>query len=448
MKKSHTIFTLIAIVLLIFSCKSLERKEEQNRILSFENIFKLNPKDDINLANWGAYLEQKKKYKEALEKYQMAIDVAEKPTFGYYYHIGRMLEKVGKEKEAIAFYEQALMANVEQGNNNTEYIYRYLANLYEKYGDITQKEDLYRRATANDPTGKIYFFNWAITLMKLDRFDEAIEKCKKVLELDANYLTAYNAWWQALTWQNKNEEALELCKQVSELHPDYAFTYSTWGLILYKQGKNEEAMEQLVKAVLLNPADAVAWCNYGSVLFNLKHYEEAIIKYQKSLSLGLVCSNATHNLATSYFYAGKYDQAEVSFQKAVKVNPSLSLTYLNWGQMLSKQEKYKDAIKKFNKAIALSPDDTNVYYFLGETFNKMKQYDKAICQFERVVELKKDIDSKVYIGWDESIEGLKLRGDQQYDRKREVLKNELEKYKQKDSSEKDENLLRLYTKYL
>ncbi|NQX83526.1 MAG: tetratricopeptide repeat protein, partial [Mycoplasmataceae bacterium] len=93
------------------------------------------------------------------------------------------------------------------------------------------------------------------SLLDKKRNEEAIEKFKKVTEINPKYSNAYFNWGFSLDKLENFDEAIEKFKKVTEINPKYSNAYSNWGIALIDlgntlndSGKSNEAIEKFNEA--------------------------------------------------------------------------------------------------------------------------------------------------------------------------------------------------------
>jgi len=88
-----------------------------------------------------------------------------------------------------------------------------LATLDYRNGDYHKAIKKYGLAAIVKPNSQRTYNAWGSCLSHLGRYDEAILKFKKSLEVDPNYGLAYLNWSLVLFWQQKKLEAEELIRE-------------------------------------------------------------------------------------------------------------------------------------------------------------------------------------------------------------------------------------------
>ena len=195
---------------------------------------------------------------------------------------------------------------------------------------------------------------WGLALDSQKKYDEAIAKFRKAIELDPKYAYPYNGWGFVLLNQKRYDEAIAKYQKALELDPKFASPYDGWGHVLYDQKKYDEAIAKYQKAIELDPKFAIPYNNWGVVLYSQQKYEEAIAKYQKAIDLDPKLANTYNNWGNALLNQKKYDEAVAKYQKAIELDPKFALPYANWAIVLRAQGRNDEATAKSDKAGELS----------------------------------------------------------------------------------------------
>ncbi|MFC1563071.1 tetratricopeptide repeat protein, partial [candidate division KSB1 bacterium] len=181
-----------------------------------------------------------------------------------------------------------------------------------------------------------YNYNWALAAHYLNRFDEAANRYKEVLEMDPNYYNAYLNYGAVLFRQKKLKEALAIYEtakkrfKTADLYYNIAFTMDKLGLY-------DEAISHYKEVLKMVPNYYKAYLNYGEVLFKKGQFEEALA----------VCESAKQRFKT----------------------PEL---YLNTALVLEKLRRYSEAIQNVKTALILNPELPDATEFLYQLYQKVE----------------------------------------------------------------------------
>lgn len=272
--------------------KEKKKKDEENKKKREEEAFEklpeeekkkvLNKREAVEFKNKGNELYKEKKFDEAIEQYNKAIEldpmemsfltnkaavVLEKGDLDGCLELCREAIKLGKSnyadyglvakafarmgnaylkhkryQEAIDYYTKAQLekkSNVvarkmkiaqKKLKETTEAEYRdpekakvAKAEGNEKFksGDFPGSIKAYTEAIMRDPECAVYFNNRAAAYMKLMDFGRAMDDCKKALVIDPKYLKAYSRKGNIELFLKEYHKALETFKQGLEIDPEH-----------------------------------------------------------------------------------------------------------------------------------------------------------------------------------------------------------------------------------
>jgi tetratricopeptide (TPR) repeat protein len=269
-----------------------------------------------------------------------------------YNNLGEALLYQGKYKEAIEKYEKAVEIDPENARSHNDWGYALLKQ--KKYKEAIKK---LKKAIKIDPYYAHPYINWGDVLYYQEKYNEAIEKYKIAIEIDPMIAVAYNNMGYVLCEMGKYNEAIENCKKAIEIDPKDALTYNNWGYALREQKKYNEAIEKYKKAIKIDPNYSNAYNEWGYALGEQKKYNEAIEIYKIAIEIDPKLAQAYGNMGYVLRKLGKYNEAIEIYKEAIKIDPNYSNAYNGWGHALRKQKKYNEAIKKFKKAIQVDPEE-------------------------------------------------------------------------------------------
>ena len=216
---------------------------------------------------------------------------------------------------------------------------------------------------------------------------------KEQLELSKSYNKQIDKL-SAQDWFNKAYDAYEdgdIEKAISfsitsiELDPEYVDAYNNLGVLYGIQDEYDKAETNYLKAIELDPEYVDAYINIADIYYSQRKYNLVESSYLKAIELDPRSERAFSKLASLYHDQGKYKQSESNYLKAIELEPKFALNYNFLGLMYFDQGRYDEAESNYLKAIELDPKDAYVYYDLGSLYNerdndtkkRLKYYKKA-----------------------------------------------------------------------
>ena len=132
-------------------------------------------------------------------------------------------------------------------------------------GEFADAIILYKRSLETFPTAEAHtFLGWTYSMM--ERYEEAIEACKKAIEVDPTFGNPYNDIGAYLIEQEQWEEAIPWLEKATEA-PRYdapQFPHMNLGRIYEHLGDYDRALNCYERAIEIDPFYRTAiWAKYG-----------------------------------------------------------------------------------------------------------------------------------------------------------------------------------------
>ena len=134
--------------------------------------------------------------------------------------------------------------NMMRAYNNLGLCYDSMGQFNEAIQSFTRAIDLNRRQKQPSAWPPL---NLAVSLISLNRLDEAIARLHEALSYNPKFPQAHYQLGLVLEKEGKYKEAIVPLQQAIELDPLYPEPHYTLGRIYQRQGKREEAQEQIEK---------------------------------------------------------------------------------------------------------------------------------------------------------------------------------------------------------
>jgi len=154
---------------------------------------------------------------------------------------------------------------------------------------------LFEHATAVTPDNYLAYSNLGMALAGEQRFAEAEQSFRRVLEIDPPHYPDKTMWENdymvryalgvTLLRQDRFDEAGEQFRRVLERMPDYIDANNHYGAILAMRGRLDEARTRFTTARRYNPSSAPAHANLAKIDLLQGDVEAAVRGYRRSLEL-------------------------------------------------------------------------------------------------------------------------------------------------------------------
>jgi len=217
------------------------------------------------------------------------------------------------------------------------------------------------------------------------------------------------------------EKALTILKQrFPEKHPFVAYAYNNIGIVYYSQEKKKEAMESFKKSLeifkqtlLPNHTDfAICYNNIGLVYSSNGDFRNAEQNFYKAAQIFRSVSPYSRDITVCWNNLGlvavaqkRFDRALKSFDRGFMVryailpinHPDLAKSFINTGFMRAVTGQHDKALKNYETALQINrasftenhPAVGKCYGMIGEVYFSRKEYRKAKEYYEKAYEIMK-----------------------------------------------------------
>lgn len=250
---------------------------------------------------------------------------------GAYYQKALYLYYRRQYSEMIAFIlQEALTSGREFSAKENGDFYYLLANGYMETEDWKNAARCYQNAIQYNPYDSSYYIDYAITLAKTDRIDEAAKALAQAVELGVSNDKVLLAQGEIKGRQQLSREAAECFRQcIEETEDAYVRfrAYVMWGKLY--DSTDGDVDELLQKAVVLEEGAVEvnvdyqaavleqliqAYIDLGDVTGDTEYYARAIGELDEITELGWDTYVTHNNIAILYQKLGNYELAEQEFK--------------------------------------------------------------------------------------------------------------------------------------
>lgn len=236
-------------------------------------------------------------------------------------------------------------------------------NAYDLYHNGEQEKalDLFRQATALDPTRAISRVDIGEILRQKGEGDEAILHLRLALDIDRRNskisAQAYNIIGNTFCDRGEYQESLEEYLSSIDVSPDFVPPYINRGWAYYKLGEYEKAMEDYNKAIEIEPENYKAIKNLGLLYLTMKDMENALKHLEKAREINGKDPDVLNNLGVIFMEKGENEKAGELFNRAMEVDPTHYDTTCNIGTILERTGRKDEAVRHYTWALKKFPGD-------------------------------------------------------------------------------------------
>lgn len=317
--------------------------------------------DDEMLWNRkGEVLTKLKRYEEAINSYDRAIELDRNYTEAWYGR-GNAQRRLNEMRKQLSSSEN-VRKDVSEGLNDAMDSYSTAMELNPNYNDawhgmgetmyalenFKKAIPYYNKSVSITPT---YIKGWlgkGKTLLKLERVEDARNSFNKVIEHYPNTnidgIEALGAKANALFELGNYEEALSCFDEILKYYPNNNFALEGKASMLEKIDKHDEALECYKKAIELNSKDGVSMFKVGEIQERLGQPENALRSYQMAVETVPNFDHARYKMALLQKQLKRYEDANKNIKKVLKADPKHE-------EALKVREEIKGLVKHVGKEI-------------------------------------------------------------------------------------------------
>jgi tetratricopeptide (TPR) repeat protein/tRNA A-37 threonylcarbamoyl transferase component Bud32 len=342
-----------------------------------------------DLYNRGQTLLELKRYKDALDSYNRAVEI--RPEYAEAWKgQGNTLLQLKRYEDALNAYDKAIQI---QPDYREAWTGRgaALAQL-EQYEEAINSFDTALKIKPDD------FETWnerGDLQIKLKQYSEAIASFDKAVKIKPDYSSAWYRRGLALHNLRRYEEAVQSYDKAVEYKPDSSPSWYSRGNALINLQKYKEAVESYDKAVQFQPNFYQAWYSRGSALSNLREYKEAVASFDQVVKFNPGDYDAWYGRAWSLHQLQRYEEAVTSYYKAIKLQGNSYQAWYNQGNALYNLKRYQDAIASYNRSVEIKPDHYEAWYSRGNALLNLKRYQEAIQSYDKAIQYKPDYQEAI-----------------------------------------------------
>ena len=335
----------------------------------------------------GNLLFAQKRYDEAVQEFQQAVQSDPMNTDAYY-NLGAVFEQQDKVDSAVELYRKVLEfqpigiaasdAYVRVGN---------LLRGQKRYDEAAQE---FQRAIQHNPANAGTYYDLATAYEHLGDTKLALKNYIKATELAPKYRDAYVGRGRIYAKQKDTRSMARMARQILKLEMDPVEKYDAHLIIadVYRAADDVNQAAMFYRQALESyPSNREAYVLLAQLLADENRIDEALEvcrQMAKQPELALTAFISIGNLLAAQ---EKYDEAAQSYRQAIEAAPKESDAYLQLARLYQEQSKLEEMEKVLDQASIVVPDEPQVYRLQAELREQQGQTGEAIRLYRRVVEL-------------------------------------------------------------
>jgi serine/threonine-protein kinase len=186
-----------------------------------------------------------------------------------------------------------------------------------------------RRAIALNEGSAPAHVSWAVSLVNLGRYDEAVAECRRAVELDPLWARGHQALQFALVQAGRHAESIAVGRKLLELEPDFVLAHITLAFAFVETGAYENAERSCEAAFRSAPAHPLG----TSVLVRARVQTGQMSEARRCLENFLHADGEAAGpgaAAIMYGYLGEPDEAFRYLERAIELRDEVMVCLPTW----------------------------------------------------------------------------------------------------------------------
>lgn len=346
------------------------------------------------------------RWDDALDMLQRLVRL-EPQTAGHHIEMGRVMQQLGRLKEALSAYGRGLKTDRSSASG-----WVGLGDVFDYLGHTEPARQAFKAALALE---KVDGEDRAAALSGLARIQQAEGQLKKAADVYVEALS-HHEWFapahiglgEVYAKQGDGASAQGAFERAIEIVPNHPRALTGLGEVVRKGGDSKRAVELFNRAINVDPTWVPALTGLGRIWFdegrvdhahevyhkahallahlaerpNLKPEERMVLKTTEQRVLVQI---GLGNVALAEDKLGKAAQI---FRQAIEVSPNYARAFTGLGFTLERLNRPEEALTAFHTALEVDPDESAAFAGLGDIAHSRGQSDRATELYEQAFMLR------------------------------------------------------------
>lgn len=267
-----------------------------------------------------------------------------------------------------------------------------LANILAQMQETGKALDEYDEAIEGAPENASNYYNKGLTLLKSERYDEAILNFAKAIQFGQGQvrLLSHAHLAQIYVFRDNLQLARHHLEKAVSQAPDNGKYHYNLGVVELRMGENQDAVRSFTRSLNAGTNEARVYRSLSMAFEKLDQPALAIRSLQKALYLNAGDLTTLFSLAELYTRQNDLLQSVDIYKKIANITPGDRNTedaLLKLAALYIRMEQSNDAIAMLEKARALNPGSLKVYYLLGKVYQNANKPHLAVEAWRKALAL-------------------------------------------------------------
>lgn len=291
------------------------------------------------------------------------------------YALGHCYERLGKEQEAVEFYQDCL-----KFKDYLQLPAQRLAAIYFKNAQLEKTIQQYELLKDHHPDDISTLLTLGHLYIADGRYAAAIERFNTAILIHPDNFLTDNKHIDQLVQDGRVHEALEQVEDLLSRQPDRADLIVKHADTLARLGATAEAVSQYQRAIRLCPDFLEATIKLGTQYLQMDAEQLAAQQFNRAVEINDKIIDAYIGLATAQKIAGDTSDALVTLSLAAAIQPNSSFLFAETASLVCKpalaadifiestdnsSQVFQAVIQAHRRQIASQPQNPDLHYRLG-----------------------------------------------------------------------------------
>lgn len=305
----------------------------------FNYVIKIEPDYDSGYSFRAECYIAQKRYSEALDDIIKALSISGDRKA--YYLLVTM------DKEALALIKAKLQVQANKNPNEAEWFY-YLGQIYERNNRQRDAIAFYEQAHDRDANA-VFLERISNCYYDLGRYESALDYIDRAIYMDNSDYDFVMMKGNIYNEMGKYLEAIAELDKYIEKYPDSFFGYYRRGWFKDEANDADGAIEDYTMAITLEPRYAYAYCGRGRFYDEQGKTELAKADFEKVIELDTIPDPGSSCAHYAYYYLGQRDKAVEFMDILIAKNDDRAGSYYDAAclySIMGEKEKAIDYLKQ------------------------------------------------------------------------------------------------------
>lgn len=237
--------------------------------------------------------------------------------------------------------------------------------------------------------------NLGTALYEAGRFDDAVARYARALEIQPDYVPAFNNLGVTLRAAGRTDDAIRAYRDGLALRDDYPDLHYNLANALLAVNRPDEAADHLRKAAAGTPDSAGVYNNLGMALAEKGQLAAAAAEFERATLLEPGSAKAHRNLGNVLASLGQDARAFEHLSRAVHLAPDDAETHYDLGVYLLEHDRNAEAVTALTAAVRARPDYADAHNNLGIAVGSLGDLAGAIAHFDEALRLRPGFEDAV-----------------------------------------------------